>query len=62
MMKVKIAPAMDRWLETEDHLDKWHDKHSAKERRILMTEWTGEAWSDLKENKGFLKRRKQAAC
>ena len=21
-----------------------------------MTQWTGEAWSELKENKGFLKR------
>ena len=56
MMKVKIAAAIDRWLETEDNLDKWHDKLSAKDRRILMTQWTGEAWSELKESKGFLKR------
>ena len=56
MMKVKIPAAMDRWLETEDNLDKWHEKLSAKDRRILMTQWTGEAWSELKENKGFLKR------
>ena len=46
MMKVKIAAAIDRWLETEDNLDKWHDKLSAKDRRILMTQWTGEAWSE----------------
>ena len=51
MMKVKIAAAIDRWLETEDNFDKWHDKLSAKDRRILMTQWTGEAWSELKENK-----------
>ena len=38
MMKVKIAAAMDRWLEKEDNLDKWHDKLSAKERLILMTQ------------------------
>lgn len=56
MMKVKISCAMDRWLETEENLDKWHDKLSAKDRRILMTRWTEEAWSELKENKGFLKR------
>ena len=47
---------MDRWLETEDNLDKWHDKLSAKDRQIVMTQWSGEAWSELKENKGFLKR------
>ena len=47
---------MMRWLEALDNLDKWHDKLSATDRRILMTQWTGEAWSELKENKGFLKR------
>ena len=56
MIKVNIAAAMDRWLEAEDNLDKWHDKLSAKERRILMTQWTGEGWTELKENKEFLKR------
>lgn len=56
MMKVKIADALDRWLETEDNLCKWQDKLSAKDKRILMTQWTGEAWSEFKENKGFLKR------
>ena len=56
MMKVKISTAMDRWPETEDNLDKWHDQLSGKDRWILMTQWTGEAWSELKENKGFLKR------
>ena len=34
MMKVKIAAAIDRWLEAVDNLDKWHDKLSAKDRRI----------------------------
>ena len=47
---------MMRWLEALDNLEKWHDKLSATDRRILMTQWTGEAWSELKENKGFLKR------
>ncbi|KAK2559978.1 hypothetical protein P5673_017562 [Acropora cervicornis] len=31
MMKVKIAAAIDRWLEAVDNLDKWHDKLSAKD-------------------------------
>lgn len=35
MMKVKIAAAIDKWLETEDNLDKWRDRLSAKERRIF---------------------------
>ena len=56
MMKVKIAAAMDRWLEIDDNLEKWHDRLSAKDRRILMTQWTGEAWSELKESKDFLRR------
>ena len=47
MIKVKIAAAMDKWLEKEENIDKWHEKLSAKERRILLTEWTGEAWSEL---------------
>ena len=37
MMKVKIAAAMDRWLEIDDNLEKWHDRLSAKDRRKLMT-------------------------
>ena len=42
MMKKKIGEEMGRWLEIADSIDKWHDKISAKERRILMTSWTGQ--------------------
>ena len=41
IMKVKIGEALERWLEEKDNLEKWHDRLSAKERRILMTQWTG---------------------
>ena len=56
MIKVKIAAAMDKWLEKEENIDKWHEKLSAKERRILLTEWTGEAWSVLTQNGDLFKR------
>ena len=46
IMTVKIGEALERWLEEKDNLEKWHDRLSAKERRILMTQCTGEAWSD----------------
>jgi hypothetical protein len=51
MMKVKIAAEMERWLEEEQNLEKWHDKLSARDRRILMTKWTAEAWRELSKNK-----------
>ena len=38
MMKVKIAAAIYRWPEAVDNLDKCHDKLSAKDRWILMTQ------------------------
>ncbi len=43
IMKKKIGEAMERWLETDENLDIWHDKLPCKERRILMTKWVGEA-------------------
>ena len=43
MMKIEIGAAMETWLEEENNLDKWHDRLSAKDRKILMTQWVGEA-------------------
>ena len=44
-MKAKIGEAiMENWLEKDENLDMWHESISAKKRRILMTQWTGEAW------------------
>ena len=42
MMKAKIGAAMETWLEEENNLDKWQDRLSAKNRRILINQWTGE--------------------
>ena len=55
MMKDKIGAAMETWLEEENNLDKWQDRLSAKDRRILMTQWTGEAWSELSNDETFFK-------
>ena len=43
MYKTKIGEEMDKWLETEVNLELWHDKLSARQRRILMTKWAGAA-------------------
>ena len=56
MMKLKIGAAMETWLEEEDNLDKWQDNLSASDRRILMTQWAGKAWSELYSNQTFFKR------
>ena len=47
---------MDKWLETEDNLEQWHDKLSAKQRRILMTKWAGAAWRELNKDQAFIKK------
>lgn len=55
-MKAKFGEAMDKWLEEDDNLDMWHDRLSAKKRRILMTQWAGEAWRKLSLDKMFAKK------
>ena len=40
----------------EKNLEKWHETLSARDRRILMTKWTAEAWRELSKNKEFFKR------
>ena len=56
MMKKKIGEEMGRRLEIADNIDKWHDKISAKERRILMTSWTGQAWEELQKYTSFQRK------
>ena len=55
-MKKKIGESIERWLEHDQNLAQWHDKISAKERRILMTKWTGEAWRELSADKDFFQK------
>ena len=56
LMKKKIGESMERWLEHDQNLAQWHDKISAKESRILMTKWTGEAWRELSADKDFFQK------
>ena len=37
MFKKKKENEMDKWLDDEENIEKWHDKISARQRRILMT-------------------------
>ena len=56
MMKQKIGEAMQMWLEKEENLEMWHNKISAKNRRILMTQWTGHAWRELVSKPDFIRK------
>ena len=55
-VKAKIGEAMEKWLVEDENLDMWHDSLSANQRRILMTQWTGEAWRKLSSHKMFAKK------
>ena len=53
MLKVKVNQAQQKWLEDEDNADRWFNmdqRFSAKERRILIAHWVGEAYQDLCKN------------
>ena len=47
LMKQKIRQVSDQWLENDDNLDIWmgnsDDKLTVSKRRILITQWVGEA-------------------
>ena len=55
MLKKRIGEEMDKWLE-EDNLELWHNKITARQRRILMTKGTGAACRVLLKEKEFIKR------
>ena len=57
MMKKKIGLYLDEWLEDEENFDKWHRTISAKERRILMTKFVGQAWEELSEDYSEMRRK-----
>ena len=54
-MKSKIGAAMETWLEEENNLDKWQDRLSAKDITILITQWTGEGWSESSNDETFFR-------
>lgn len=53
VLKQLVATQQREWLDVDDNADKWYDGDSftAKERRILITEWAGKAWEKLSEPK-----------
>ena len=53
VFKLGVYKKCLRWLEEDDNLELWHDKISAKQRRVLMTKWTAEAWKELTADKLF---------
>ncbi|XP_065060635.1 uncharacterized protein LOC135687930 [Rhopilema esculentum] len=62
-MKLKIGNALDKWLEIDEKVEKWHGKMSAKERRILMTKLAGDAWDEMQHYKDiFRKAFKRTGC
>ena len=54
--KAKIGEEKEKWLEEDENLDMWHDSLSAKQRMIVMTQWSGEAWRKLSSDKMFAKK------
>ena len=53
-MMAKIGEAREKWLEEDENLNMWHD--TLKQRRIRMTQWTGEAARKLFSGKMFVKK------
>jgi hypothetical protein len=48
MLKYGVATSLDYCLEDAAFNSKWQDgKFTASERRVLMTEWVGEAWEQI---------------
>ena len=48
-----VAKAQDEWLELEENIDKWLGNSekcmSASDRRILIAQWVGQAFEELKK-------------
>ena len=50
MLKTLMEQEHHRWLDDKEHADRWYgneEPYSAKERRILITHWAGEAHKKL---------------
>ena len=53
-LKALIAVKHRKWLDTDNPSDRWfgnEEPYTAKERRILITHWAGEAWKALSSDK-----------
>ena len=60
-LKSLISIEHRKWLDTDNHSDRWFGNevpYTAKERRILITQWAGEAWNVLNSSKYDKQRKK----
>ena len=54
VLKALIAVEHRDWLDYDNNADRWfcnEEPYTAKERRILITEWAGNAWDKLSQQK-----------
>ena len=60
-LKALIAVEHSKWLDTDNHSDRWfgnEEPYTVKERQILITHWAREAWKALSSAKYDKQRRK----
>ncbi|XP_065658758.1 jerky protein homolog-like [Hydra vulgaris] len=60
-LKRLITIEHQKWLDRDNHSDRWFSNempYTAKERRILITHWAGEAWKALNTSKYDKQRKK----
>ena len=54
LVKKLVAKAQDKWLESDENIDRWMGNGpkpmTASDRRILITDWVGEAFEELKKS------------
>ena len=53
-LKALIAVEHSKWLDTDNHSDRWFgnkEPNTVKERHILITHWAREAWKALRSAK-----------
>ena len=57
LFKVYVGQALDKWLLDGDNVEKWEsNKLTASDRRILITQWTGEAAKKIDSDTAYRKR------
>ncbi|CAN0572255.1 unnamed protein product, partial [Laminaria digitata] len=59
LFKVHVGKALDQWLMDADHMELWEsNKLTASQRRILITQWVGEAAKKIDIEMGVDYRRR----
>ena len=57
LLKVYAGKALDGWLLNGDNIEKWEsNKLTASDRRILITQWTGEATKQIDRDIRYRRR------